>query len=110
MILAGDEPIYIIRKTTTGTDDYGNPTFTTSSILVRNALIGLGGTSTAEEVARNPVDASLTLYLPHGTTIQDGDLFDIRGKRWEKDGDPLEWGTVNNFEVGVVISVRRRRG
>lgn len=110
MILAGDEPIYIIRKTTTGTDDYGNATFTTSSILVRNALIGLGGTSTPEEISRNPIDASLTLYLPHGTTIQDGDLFDIRGKRWEKDGDPQEWGTVNGFEVGVVISVRRRRG
>lgn len=110
MILAGDEPIYIHRRTSTGVDDYGNGTFTTAPVLVRNCLLGYGSTDEPVDPARTPIDARLTLYLPHGTTVADGDTFEIRGKFWEKDGDALAWDTVNGFEVGVVLTVRRRRG
>ena len=110
MILAGDEPIYIHRRVAAGVDDYGNATYSTSEILVRNCLVGFSGSSEPSEVARNPIDARLTLYFPHGTVIEDGDEFEVREKRWVKDGDPEAWPTVAGFEVGVVVNVRRRRG
>jgi hypothetical protein len=110
MILAGDEPIYIHRRTSTGVDDYGNPTFSTAPVLIRNCLLGYGSTDEPVDPARDPIDARLTLYLPHGPTVGEGDTFEIRDKIWEKDGDPHNWETVAGFEVGVVVNVRRRRG
>lgn len=110
MILSGDTPIFIHRRTQVALDEYGNPTYTTEEILVRNVLIGWGGSQEPQEVARDAIDASLTLYLPPQTQVLDGDIFEIRETMWEKDGDPQEWDAVNGFEVGVVVKVRRRRG
>ena len=110
MILAGDTPIFIHRRTETGVDGYGNPTYSTEEILVRNCLLGWGGTSEPIDPARNPVDAALTVYFPHGTEILDGDVFEIRNSLWEKNGDAISYETVNGFEAGVVVSVRRRSG
>ncbi|HLP97658.1 MAG TPA: hypothetical protein VK149_04355 [Sideroxyarcus sp.] len=110
MIIRGDEPVIIIRRTQTGTNAHGNPTYSTSEILVRDALFAVGSTTEPADVARDHIDSRVTLYLPHGTVIQDGDVFEIRGSRWEKDGDALDYPTVNGFEVGVVVNVKRRRG
>ena len=110
MIIRGDEPIFIIRRTEDGVDKYGNPTYTTQEILIRDALFAFGATMEPVNVERNPIDAKLTLYLPHGTLIEEGDLFEIRETLWEKDGDPAAYPTIDGFEVGVVVNVRRRRG
>jgi hypothetical protein len=110
MILAGDEPIYIHRRTANGVDSYGNPSFTASQELVRNCLIGFSGSAEPVDVSRDPIDAKLTIYFPHGTVIQEGDRFEIREQIWEKDGDPSVYDTIGTFEVGVIVNVRRRRG
>lgn len=112
MIIRGDEPIFIIRKTLTGdVDQYGNETATTTEILIRDALFAFDNSSDSNEVNRNPKEARLTLYLPHGTEVRDGDLFEIRETLWVQDGTADDWTIAsNNFEVGVVISVRRHRG
>ena len=111
MIIRGDEPVIIVRRSQNGVDDYGNPTYTTQEILVRDALFSYGTTDEPVELARNPIDARLTLYLPRGVVIQPGDIFIIRETEWEKDGDPQEWQKLwQGFDPGVVITVRRRRG
>lgn len=110
MIIRGDEPIYIYRRSQTGTDQYGNPTFSKNTILVRDALFAVNATTEPVEANRNPVDASVALYLPAGTQVMDGDEFEIRGSRWVKDGDAQEWSQLWPDFAGVVVHVRRRRG
>lgn len=112
MIIQGDEPIIIIRKSSTGSvDDYGNPVKTTEQILVRHALFAYNGSHEPVEIDRDPVDAKLTLYLPAGTEIRDGDIFEIRDTQWVKDGDAQDWPQLwPGFIPDVVVNVRRRRG
>ncbi len=109
--IRGGETITIKRRSATATDDYGNPTYSEVTITVKNALIAIGGTSEPIDPARDAVNASLTIYLPNGTQVQDGDTFIIRGSKWVKDGSAMEW--VSPFpasEAGVVVPVRKTRG
>lgn len=111
MFIRGGETITIKRRSANATDEYGNATFSRTTITVRDALIGVGGTSEPIDPARDAVDASLTIYLPNGTQVLDGDTFVIRGTEWVKNGAALEY--VSPFpatEAGVVVNVRRRRG
>jgi hypothetical protein len=111
LIIRGDEPIFIHRRTATGTDQFGNPTYSTAEILVRDALFAFGSSSEPADVNRDHIDASLTLYLPEGTVIEPSDEFEIRNSFWVKDGDPEEWPQLwAGFVPGIVIRVRRRRG
>jgi hypothetical protein len=109
--IRGGETITIKRRSATATDDYGNPTYSTTTITVRDALIAVGGTSEPVDPARDAVNASLTIYLPNGTKVHEGDVFLIRGSSWVKDGTAQEW--VSPFpasEAGVVVPVRKSRG
>lgn len=111
MFIRGGETITIKRRSKTATDAYGNPTYSTTVITVKNALIAVGGTSEPVDPSRDAVDATLTIYLPNGTAIQDGDKFIVRGTEWVKDGSAQEW--VSPFpmsEAGVVVPLRRRNG
>lgn len=111
MIIRGDEPIWHYTRSVTGVDAHGNDTYSKTSTLIRDALFAYTGTSEPVEVNRNAVDATLTLYLPEGTVVSDGDEFEIRGSRWVKDGDPEEWPQLwPGFTPPVVVQVRRRRG
>lgn len=106
----GAESVVIYRKTSGAVDAYGNPSKTLQQITVNNVLVAFGSSTEPVEVARNPIDSMLTLYFPHGTVVQPEDEFQVRGQMWVKEGDPSDWATINNFEVGVVVQVRRRRG
>lgn len=111
MILTGDETITVTRRTgSSEVDDYGNPIFDTDEVSIPNALVAFNSTSEPTDVARDAVDARLTLYLPHGTQILDGDIFTVRGSEWVKDGDAAEWAIIGGFAPGVVVNVRCRRG
>ena len=109
--IRGGETIVIKRRTSTSKDDWGNSTYSVATITVKDALLAIGGTSEPVDPTRDAIDATVTLYLPNGTQIQDGDRFLIRGTEWVKDGDALEW--ISPFpasSAGVVVKVRRRRG
>lgn len=110
--IRGGESITIKRRSAASTDDYGNTTHTTTNITVKDALIGVGGTSEPIDASRDAVDAQVTLYLPNGTLIQDGDIFVIRGSQWVKDGSAMEWISPfgMGFEGGVVVPLRKRNG
>lgn len=111
MIIRGNEPIVIVRKTANGVDAYGNDTFSTTEILIRDGLFAFGSTDEPIDATRNAIDAALTLYLPKGTVIEEEDVFIIREVEWVKDGDPEVWEQLwSGFDVGVVVQVRKRRG
>lgn len=109
--IRGGETITIRRRSAAAVDEYGNATYSTTTITVKDALIGIGGTSEPVDPARDAVDAMVTAYLPNGTQVQDGDVFVIRGSQWVKDGSAEQWTPpFDGLEGGVVVPLRRRRG
>lgn len=109
--IRGGETITIRRRSAVAVDDFGNNTYSTVTITIKDALIGVGGTSEPVDPARDAVDATVTAYLPNGTQIQDGDVFFIRGSQWVKDGSAQVWVTpFTGLDTGVVVPLRRRRG
>lgn len=109
--IRGGETIQIKRRTATGVNEVGLPTYTEQVITVRDVLIAIGTTSEQVDPARDAQDATVTLYFPNGTVIDANDVFIVRGSRWVKDGEAMEW--VSPFpatEAGVVVPIRRRRG
>lgn len=110
MNIQGLEPVTIIRRTAETVDEYGNPTYTTNEIVIDGALFAFGTTAEPLDTARTPIDAKLTLYFPHGTVIEEGDLFRVRDMVWMKDGEASAWPTIDGFNVGVIVQVRKRRG
>jgi N-acyl-D-aspartate/D-glutamate deacylase len=109
--IRGGETITIKRRSVASTDDYGNPTYTTTTITVKDALVAIGATTEPIEASRDPIDAKLTIYLPNEVAIADGDVFVIRNTSWVKDGQGEEWvSPFVGLEGGRVIPVRRRVG
>ena len=109
--IRGGETITIKRRSATATDAYGNPTYTTTTITVKDALVAIGASTEPVDASRNPLDAKLTLYLPNEVTVQDNDTFVIRGTNWVKDGQTEEWiSPFEGLDGGRVIPVRRRVG
>lgn len=108
--IRGGETITIKRRSETSLDDHGNPSYSFTTITVKDALIAIGGTSEPVNPERDAVDATLTLYMPFGTVIQEGDRFIVRGTEWIKDGTAMTWVSPFPMETGVVVQVRRRNG
>lgn len=73
-------------------------------------MLGFGGESEGIEANREPSDQSLTIYMPNGTKIEAGDRFIIRGTEFIKDGEAQDWQPPFQFNVGVVVKVKKRRG
>lgn len=110
-MLTGTETILIQRVTVgTSTNDFGLETETVTTLTVKNCLVAFGSGGEPVSIDRNPVDQTLTLYLPQGTTVEPLDRFFVRGSWWVKDGDAHAWEAPFDFETGVVVSVRRRIG
>jgi hypothetical protein len=112
MIVRNDEPIIIHRRIESGTDSYGNVTYDIAQMLIRDGLFAFDNDGQEPvEISGDPVKASLTLYLPPKTVIQDGDQFEIRETMWVKDGNQKGWQQLwPGFSPGVVVKVRQVRG
>ena len=106
----GSETVVIKRRSSSTTDDYGNKVFSTTTVTVKNCMIGFGSTSEPVATDREPIDSTLTIYMPNGTKIEPGDRFVIRGTEFVKDGDATVYVPPFDFNVGVVVQVRRRNG
>lgn len=106
----GNETVTIKRRSAAGVDDWGNTTRSVTMITVKNCMVGVGATSDSLEPARDAKDASLTLYLPNGTKVYDGDRFVVRGVEFVQDGTAQVWEAPFDLKVGVVVNVKKRRG
>lgn len=104
------ETVTIIRRTAGAVDDYGNSSFTTTNVTVNGCLVGWGSTNEPVSAESDPVDSQMTLYMPAGTEIHDGDVFVVRGDQFVKDGMAQAWSSMLNVSKGVVVSLRRRNG
>jgi hypothetical protein len=104
------ETVTIIRRTLGAVDDYGNPTFTTAEVTVAGCLVGWGSTNEPVTAEGSPIDTQMTLYMPAGSTVQDEDIFVVRGDQFVKDGMAQAWSSMLNVSKGVVVSLRRRDG
>jgi hypothetical protein len=107
----GMETITIVRKSVSGVDDFGNPTFSTTNTTLQNCGIAFGGSDEEVMDDRDPIDTTLTLYLPYGTAIEPDDVFIVRGTKFVKASSPEVW--VSPFaiqELPVIQKVRRRDG
>jgi len=74
----GNETVVITRRSATSTDDFGNKTYTTTTLTVKGCFLGFGGGSEPVDANRDPVDTKVTLYFPNGTKIEEGDVFTVR--------------------------------
>lgn len=108
--IRGGETITIKRRSEASRDDYGNAVYETTVVTVKDALIAIGGTSEPVDPERDAIDATLTAYLPQGTTVLPGDIFVIRSTEWLKDGTAQEWISPFQMETGVIVPLRRRVG
>ncbi len=108
----GNETVLIKRRAASSVDEYGNKTHTLTTVTVKNVLIGFGSTSEPVDPNRDPIDATITLYLPNGTQVMEGDRFIVRNTEWVKDGSAQDWGTENplGLDAGGVVNVRKRNG
>lgn len=111
MFFRGTETITIVRKTSTGVDDFGNPTYSTSSTTIQNCGIGFGNSDEPVLDDRDPIDTTLTLFMPAGTVIEPNDLFIVRGTKFVKTSSPEVWvSPIQMGDLPVIQRVRRRDG
>lgn len=103
------EIVTIYRKTEAGVDDYGNPTYTTTTINHR-ALVAEGTAGTLSEASRTPSNASCSLYMASGTEVLPTDEFEVRGARWLFDGSQDFRQVYVSGPAGVVVHLRKQRG
>ena len=109
--IRGGETITIRRRSETSVDDYGNPTYSLTTITVKDALVAFGSTDEPIDASRDAIDSKITIYLPNGTAIQDGDTFIIRNTNWVQDGQYQSWvSPFTSFEAGTVVQLRKRVG
>lgn len=103
------ETVTITRKTETGTDSFGNPTFSTSTITINDVLVGWNTQGTNSEASRTPLDATVTLYVSSDTLTNADDVFTVRGSDYLFDGRQ-DWTNPFGGHAGSVIHIRQRRG
>lgn len=102
------ETVTITRRTESGEDSQGNPTYATEEIEVSGCAFAPG--SSAEDVAAFGTRAITggTVYAPSGTMFLPSDLLTIRGESYTVDGEPGQWTSpFTGVGKGVEVAVKR---
>ena len=101
------ESITRIRRSSTSTDSYGQPVYTTTSTTLQ-AYVSARISTTNFDPDQVVVVDGLTIYLPGGTDVQDDDRFEIRGRTYEIDGEAFDWRDgLGTWNPGVVVNLQR---
>ena len=102
------ESITQIRRSSTSTDSYGQPVFTTTTSTVQ-AIVSARVSGTNFDADQIVVTDGLTIYLPSGHDVQDDDTFTIRGKVYEIDGEAFDWRDgLGSWAPGTVVNLQRQ--
>jgi SPP1 family predicted phage head-tail adaptor len=102
------ESITQTRRSSTSTDSYGQPVFTTTTSTV-NAIVSARVSGTNFDADQIVVTDGLTIYLPTGHDVQDDDTFTIRGKLYEIDGEAFDWRDgLGSWSPGTVVNLQRQ--
>ena len=97
-----------IRRTKTGTDQYGEPIYATTSIDLPAKVAPRTG-SKEFGAAEVTVTSGLTAYLKSGTDIENDDVFVYKSQRYVLDGEAFDWEAPFHMipEPGVVINLQK---
>ena len=102
------ESITQTRRSSTSTDSYGQPVFTTTTSTV-SATVSARVSGTNFDADQIVVTDGLTIYLPTGHDVQDDDTFTIRGKLYEIDGEAFDWRDgLGSWSPGTVVNLQRQ--
>lgn len=103
------ESITRTRRSSTSTDSYGQPVYTTTTATLQ-AYVSQRLSGTNFDADQIVITDGLTIYLPAGTDVQDDDTFTIRGKVYEIDGEAFEWKEgLGSWNPGVVVNLQREK-
>lgn len=103
------ESITRTRRSSTSTDSYGQPVYTTTTATLQ-AYVSVRVSGTNFDADQIVITDGLTIYLPAGTDVQDDDTFTIRGKTYEIDGEAFEWKEgLGSWNPGVVVNLQREK-
>lgn len=104
------EQVVLIEKTQTGTDSFGNPTYSESEVTVDNVVIGTPSTEAAiAELNLTGKRLAFVLGIPKGDTHNWKDTFVIiRNQKFRTYGFPLTQTNANvpgkwNTQVKVEV-------
>ena len=103
------ESITQTRRSSTSTDSYGQPVYTTTSVTLQ-AMVSARVSGTNFDADQIVITDGLTIYLPANTDVQDDDKFTIRGKVYEIDGESFNWVSgLSGWNPGVVVNLQREK-
>lgn len=98
-----------IRLSSSATDSHGLPIWTETEIQLQG-IVAARTSNTVTEADAITISQGLTLYLPSGTDVQDGDKFIVRGKRYIIDGEAFDWRDgLGNWNPGTVVNLVREQ-
>lgn len=96
-----------IRQSSQGTDQYGEPIYTTTETVLEAAVAARTGSKTVG-AAEITVTSGLTVYLPYDTDVQNDDVFVYKNERYVLDGEKFDWeNPYGNWKPGTVIDLQR---
>jgi len=101
------EDITQVRRSSSSTDTFGEPVYTTTSTTVQ-AIVSARVSSTNFDPDQIVVTDGLTVYFASGFDIQDDDKFIVRGKTYELDGEAFDWRAgLGLWTPGTVANLQR---
>lgn len=96
-----------IRQSSQGTDQYGEPIYTTTETVLEAAVAARTGSKTVG-AAEITVTSGLTVYLPYDTDVQNDDVFVYKNERYVLDGEKFDWeNPYGHWKPGTVIDLQR---
>jgi SPP1 family predicted phage head-tail adaptor len=103
------ESITRTRRSSTSTDSYGQPVYTTTSVTLQ-AKVSARVSGTNFDADQIVITDGLTLYLDSGADVQDDDKFTVRGKIYEIDGEAFDWQSgLGSWNPGLVVNLQREK-
>ena len=103
------ESITRTRRSSTSTDSYGQPVYTTTSVTLQ-ARVSARVSGTNFDADQIVITDGLTLYLDAGADVQDDDKFTVRGKVYEIDGEAFDWKSgLGSWNPGLVVNLQREK-
>lgn len=92
MGIRGKETIQIERRAWGPEDEFGNPTFETTILIIKGCLVAWGATGETGDLFGLNISTHATIQLPKGTLIHKNDVFTLsNGQRYVLNGEPLRW-------------------
>lgn len=104
------ETVTFLRRTESGRDAHGNPTWTWGETVVPGCVVWPTG-STEQVQGQDQTSERLTVLAPYGTDVTAYERAEVRGLVYEVQGVPSQWASpFTPTKAGVEVRLERVRG